>query len=106
MYNITYKIPSFNKDKINLAFDVNNYAVDKNLTKKNIKKVDGSANAKIIFNKTISIVEGSALGILGIGLPDIPIFIGFLLKNIYEIVIRKVNALIYTNLNAKKLNFF
>lgn len=76
---------SFNKDKINLAFDVNNYAVDKNLTKKNIKKVDGSANAKIIFNKTISIVEGSALGILGIGLPDIPIFIGLLLKNIYEI---------------------
>lgn len=76
---------SFNKDKINLAFDVNNYAVDKNLTKKNIKKVDGSANSKIIFNKTISIVEGSALGILGIGLPDIPIFIGLLLKNIYEI---------------------
>ncbi|MCQ2969386.1 MAG: EcsC family protein [Clostridium sp.] len=76
---------SYNKDKINLDFDVNNYAVDKHLTKKNIKKVDVSANSKIILNKTISIVEGSALGILGIGLPDIPIFIGLLLKSIYEI---------------------
>lgn len=76
---------SYDKDKINLNFDINNYAVDNNFTKKNIKKVDGSANGKILLNKTISIIEGSALGVLGIGLPDIPIFIGLLLKNIYEI---------------------
>ena len=33
----------------------------------------------------ISAVEGTGLGLLGIGLPDIPIFIGVVLKSIYEI---------------------
>ena len=65
--------------------DINTYAVNKYPTRKNLRKIDKSTNKKTIFNKSLTIVEGSALGLLGIGLPDIPIYIGVILKSIYEI---------------------
>lgn len=39
------------------------------------------------FNVAISAAEGVGMGILGMGIPDIPIFLGVLLKNIYEIAL-------------------
>ncbi len=33
-------------------------------------------------------LEGGALGVLGIGLPDIPVLLGLLLKNLYETALR------------------
>lgn len=76
---------TYNKNDINMEFDINTYAINKYPTKKNLKKIDKSANKKTILNKSISAIEGSALGLLGIGLPDIPIYIGMILKTIYEI---------------------
>lgn len=68
-----------------MEYDINTYAVNKYPTRKNLRKIDKSTNKKTIFNKSLTIVEGSALGLLGIGLPDIPIYIGVILKSIYEI---------------------
>ncbi|GAA0075722.1 hypothetical protein UT300005_01000 [Clostridium sp. CTA-5] len=76
---------SYKKEKIKNEFDIDNYGFDKQTTKKNLKKIDRKTNNKLILNKSISILEGGALGILGIGLPDIPLFIGVILKTIYEI---------------------
>ncbi|EKY22763.1 EcsC family protein [Clostridium celatum] len=76
---------TYNRDNINMEFDINTYAIEKYPTKRNFKKIDKSANRKTMLNKSISAVEGTALGLLGIGLPDIPIYIGVILKSIYEI---------------------
>ena len=75
---------TYNKENINMEYDINTYAVNKYPTRKNLRKIDKSTNKKTIFNKSLTIVEGSALGLLGIGLPDIPIYIGVILKSIYE----------------------
>lgn len=76
---------TYSKDNINMEYDINTYALNKYPTKKNIKKIDKAANKKSLINKSITAIEGTALGILGIGLPDIPIYIGVILKSIYEI---------------------
>lgn len=76
---------TYNKEDINMEFDINSYAINKYPTKKNLKKIDKFANKKTLINKSVTAIEGSALGLLGIGLPDIPIYIGVILKSIYEI---------------------
>lgn len=76
---------TYNKECINMEFDINTYAVNKYPTKKNIKKIDKAASKKTLLNKSITVIEGTTLGLLGIGLPDIPIYIGVILKTIYEI---------------------
>ena len=76
---------TYNKDSINMEYDINAYAVNKYPSKKNLKKIDKAANKKSIINKSITAIEGSGLGLLGIGLPDIPVYIAVILKSIYEI---------------------
>lgn len=76
---------TYNKEDINMEFDINSYAINKYPTKRNLKKIDKSANKKTFINKSVTAIEGGALGLLGIGIPDIPIYIGVILKSIYEI---------------------
>lgn len=76
---------SYNKEEKNLTFDINHYAITKQMNKKNLKKLDQQAKKGMLVNQMMTTVEGGALGVLGIGLPDIPLFIGMMLKNIYEV---------------------
>ncbi|MEG2896147.1 MAG: EcsC family protein [Niameybacter sp.] len=76
---------TYKKEEKALDFDVNHYAVLKQTNHKNIKKLDKGASKTILGNQLISTIEGSVLGALGIGIPDIPILIGMILKSIYEI---------------------
>lgn len=76
---------SYNKENKSMNFDINDYAVKRQVTHKNIKKIDKIAQKSILGNHLMTTVEGSSLGLLGIGLPDIPIFIAMILKTIYEI---------------------
>lgn len=76
---------TYNKNKIQLEYDLNNYAIDKKLTRKYIKRLDKQANHLKELNSSFSILEGGVLGALGIGLPDIPLFISLIMKTIYEI---------------------
>lgn len=77
----------YDKDKIQLEHDIKNYAVEKDTTKKNIKGMDSISKKSNLINSGISTMEGGGLGLLGIGLPDIPIFITMILKTIYEIAL-------------------
>ncbi|MBD7914949.1 EcsC family protein [Clostridium sp. Sa3CUN1] len=77
----------YNKEKIKLDHDINNYAFNKRTTKKSLKLIDFQGKRSKLINSTISTVEGVGLGILGIGIPDIPIFISVILKTIYEIAL-------------------
>ncbi len=78
---------TYNKDKIELEYDINNYALDKRINKKHINKLDRYSKQSKLVNSSISVVEGSVLGVLGIGLPDIPLFLAMLVRTIYEIAL-------------------
>lgn len=78
---------TYDKDRLKLEHDVNDYMVDRDLSKKNIKRLDRKAQSIKNFNFTISALEGGVLGVLGIGLPDIPLFISLIIKTIYEIAL-------------------
>lgn len=77
----------YDKEKIQLEYDINNYSVQRNLNRKSLKILDKQSKKSNLLNMTISTVEGGGLGILGIGLPDIPLFIAVILKTIYEIAL-------------------
>ncbi len=78
---------TYDKEKIAMDFDVNNYAVDKNCNKRYIKRLDKQSKQSGLVNTSISAVEGGVLGLLGIGLPDIPLFLAVIMKTINEIAL-------------------
>lgn len=78
---------TYDKEKILLQYDINNYAVEKSLSKQHIQTIDKQANKSKLMNAAISMTEGTVLGILGIGLPDIPLFISVMMKTIQEVAL-------------------
>lgn len=78
---------TYNKDKIELEHDINNYALDKRMNKRHINRLDRHSKQTQLVNSSLSVAEGSILGILGIGLPDIPLLLSVLVKTIYEIAL-------------------
>ncbi len=78
---------TYDKEKMELEHDLNNYAVDKYSSKKHIKKMDKQSNQSMALNQSISLIEGGILGLLGIGLPDIPIFLSVIIRTIDEIAL-------------------
>lgn len=78
---------TYNKQRIELEHEVNNLMLERSLSKCNFKNMDRQVNMCKLKNASISVVEGGALGVLGIGIPDIPIFISVIIKTIYEIAL-------------------
>ncbi|WP_160685192.1 EcsC family protein [Clostridium sp. C2-6-12] len=76
---------SYNLEKLKNEADINEYILSKQISNKNLNRFDKTARKGIWVNKGLTTTEGTALGVLGIGLPDIPVFIGVILKTIYEI---------------------
>lgn len=75
---------TYNKDKLELEHDLNNYALDKHSSKRHIKNMDKQSNLSNTWNQSIALLEGGILGLLGIGLPDIPLFISVIIRTIQE----------------------
>ena len=78
---------TYDKTKHVQSFQVNAYAAEIRKSRKNIKAFSRQAGASRTKNLFISGVEGVGLGVLGIGLPDIPLFTAVILKSIYEIAL-------------------
>lgn len=78
---------SYNKDEQIIKHKINVYAYDLKQNKKHLKNFEKEINKSKIKNITISSVKGISLGFFGVGIPDIPIFIGMILKGIYEIAL-------------------
>lgn len=77
----------FDKENIKLEHDVRNYAIDRSTTKKTLRSMDSISRKSKWINQSLSSLEGVGLGLLGIGIPDIPVFIGMILKTLYEIAL-------------------
>lgn len=78
---------TYSKEKAQLEYDINDYAMDMKISNKHIRKISRRANYSKMINSSISVLEGGVLGFLGIGLPDIPLFIAVIMKTIYEIAL-------------------
>lgn len=82
-----YVEKTYNKDKIYSEYDLNNYAIDKYMSKKHLKNIDKQSKQSSSINASLSALEGGVLGLLGIGIPDIPLFISVIIKTINEIAL-------------------
>ena len=65
----------------------NVYADEIQGTHKSLRKFKTNANKAGNSNLLLSGVSGVGMGLLGNGIPDIPVFTGIILKNIYEIAV-------------------
>lgn len=75
---------TFRKEDLALEFDINNYSIDRKQSKKHIRKLDSTAKKTGRINDTVVTASGLGMGLLGMGIPEIPFFVGMLLKGIYE----------------------
>lgn len=75
----------YNKEKIQSNHNINDFSIDESVNRKTIKEMDKHAQKSKLINMSISTLEGAGLGIIGMGLPDIPLFTAMILKTIYEI---------------------
>ena len=81
----SYIEKTYQKDNIQLEYDINDYALNKRMSKKHIKRLDRYSKQSQLLNSSVSVLEGGILGVLGIGLPDIPLFLAVLVRTLYEI---------------------
>ncbi len=75
---------TYNKEKHQTAFMTNEYAESVSRNKRTLRASAKNSGAAQRKNLLLSGAEGLGMGILGIGLPDIPVFTGMILKSIYE----------------------
>lgn len=72
------------KDAILTDHRVSHYVVQQKGSRRELRRMGKSAGRANLGNLAITTVEGVGLGALGVGLPDIVLFIGTLLKGVYE----------------------
>lgn len=75
------------REELEKNYKINEYTEQIRETKKSLKVFSKKAAASGNVNLLLSGVSGVGLGILGIGLPDILLFTGLMLKSIYEIAL-------------------
>lgn len=75
---------TYDKEDLYKEHQMYHYSFTELNRKKSYKKLKKQSNLRQLVNLGLTTVEGTGLGLMGIGLPDIPIFIGVLLKGVYE----------------------
>ena len=78
---------TYDKEKKEQDYKINEYAANLRDNAKSVKAFSRKARSGKILNTAISTVEGFGMGILGMGLPDIPLFLSVILKSIYELAL-------------------
>ncbi len=74
----------FRKETIQADHAVRDYALHLKGGRKEWNQMRKSARQSDLVNLAVTTVEGIGLGALGVGMPDIVLFLGTLLKGIYE----------------------
>lgn len=78
---------TYNRENMEKNFQINRYAAELKEGKKELRAFSKNASNSSRKNMALSAVSGIGMGVLGVGLPDIPIFTAMLLKSIYEIAL-------------------
>lgn len=79
---------TYAKDEMVLDFQVHDYAVELKGGKKELRQLKSDISRGNLVNMAVSTVEGIGLGVLGIGLPDIVLFLSMILKGTYETAVQ------------------
>jgi len=75
---------TFKENELSLEFAVNDFRVEQRPDSKSLKQLEKGIKKGHRINMCTTVVEGVGLGAIGVGLPDIPLFLGMFLKGIYE----------------------
>lgn len=78
---------TYKRDDLQKTYRINEYAASVRGNQKALKVFSRRASGAGTVNLLISGASGIGLGILGIGLPDIVLFTGLMLKSVYEIAL-------------------
>ncbi len=78
---------TYKKDTMLQNYRINEFAAQVKGNKKSLKVFSQKAAGAGTVNLLLSGVSGIGLGVLGIGIPDIALFTGLLLKGVYEIAL-------------------
>ena len=78
---------TYRREELEKTFEINKFTDEKRQTRKSLKSFSKQAEKTGNKNLLLSGVSGIGMGVLGIGIPDIPVFTGMILKNIYEIAL-------------------
>ncbi|MBO5373135.1 MAG: EcsC family protein [Lachnospiraceae bacterium] len=78
---------TYNREKLEQDYKILEFVDGVKNNRSSLKAFGKHAAKSRMTNQVISIAEGVGMGALGIGLPDIPLFLGVLLKSIYEIAL-------------------
>ena len=78
---------TYKKEEIEQNFQINQYANKIKQSRKSLQTFSKQAKGTGMKNMLLSGVSGIGMGVLGIGIPDIPVFTAMLLKNLYEIAL-------------------
>ena len=79
---------TYNKERLIKDFEKNDIEVNTIQTRRQLRKFRSNVSSSKRWKSIITTAEGVGLGVLGIGLPDIVLFIGFLLQSIYEVALK------------------
>ena len=75
---------SYNKEELAADHVIRDFAVEVKGSRRELRKLGKNARKTENLNVAITTLEGIGLGALGIGIPDIVLFISTLLKGVYE----------------------
>lgn len=75
------------KDRKEKMYKINEYTMQIKKNKRSLGAFEKQAKAGRNVNMAVSAVEGIGMGALGMGIPDIPVFLSVVLKGIYEIAL-------------------
>lgn len=78
---------TYNREEMQKTYLINQYTDEVRKNRKSLTAFSRKAGVSSAKNVFLSSVSGIGLGILGVGLPDIPLFTGMMLKGIYEIAL-------------------
>lgn len=76
---------TYRKEEIEKQYQINEFANELKQDRKSIQAFSKKAKSSGAKNLLMSGAAGIGMGILGVGLPDIPVFTAMILKSIYEI---------------------
>lgn len=79
---------TYNRENLIKDFEKNDVAVDKLQSRRELRRFRKDVESSKRWKSLVTTAEGVGLGALGIGLPDIILFIGFLLQSIYEVALK------------------
>lgn len=79
---------SYNKTALQQTYSEQDAAAHSGSTRRVLRKMNQGAKQSRLVGMAVTAAEGVALGALGIGMPDIVIFTGALLRGVYEMALR------------------